>query len=88
MPKLYNYRTDKDIPESAIRIDRTSPYGNPFHMFGDSQRDLVCDKFEATVEADPVRKAVIIKALRGKDLVCWCAPKRCHGDYLLRISNQ
>jgi hypothetical protein len=23
-------------------------------------------------------------ALRGKDLVCFCAPKRCHGDSILR----
>jgi hypothetical protein len=25
--------------------------------------------------------------LRGKDLVCWCAPKPCHGDVLLRLAN-
>jgi hypothetical protein len=25
--------------------------------------------------------------LRGKDLVCWCAPKLCHADVLLEIAN-
>jgi hypothetical protein len=25
--------------------------------------------------------------LRGKDLVCWCAPKPCHGVVLLRLAN-
>jgi hypothetical protein len=24
--------------------------------------------------------------LRGKDLVCWCAPERCHGDILINPS--
>jgi hypothetical protein len=25
--------------------------------------------------------------LRGCDLVCWCAPRPCHGDLLLRLAN-
>ena len=25
--------------------------------------------------------------LKGKDLVCFCAPKLCHGEVLLRIAN-
>ena len=25
--------------------------------------------------------------LRGKDLVCWCAPEACHGDVLLELAN-
>ena len=29
-----------------------------------------------------------IKALRGKDLVCWCAPQRCHADVLLKYANE
>jgi hypothetical protein len=28
-----------------------------------------------------------IHELRGKDLVCWCAPEACHGDVLLRLAN-
>jgi hypothetical protein len=26
--------------------------------------------------------------LRGKVLGCWCAPKACHGDVLLRLANE
>ena len=26
--------------------------------------------------------------LRGKDLVCWCAPQRCHADVLMKYANQ
>jgi len=25
--------------------------------------------------------------LRGKDLVCWCAPEPCHADVLLELAN-
>jgi Domain of unknown function (DUF4326) len=25
--------------------------------------------------------------LRGRDLVCFCAPRACHGDLLLRLAN-
>ena len=28
-----------------------------------------------------------LRELRGKDLVCWCAPLPCHGDILLEIAN-
>lgn len=28
-----------------------------------------------------------VSALRGKDLVCFCAPARRHGDALLRKAN-
>ena len=26
--------------------------------------------------------------LRGKDLLCWCAPEAYHGDLLLRLANE
>ena len=28
-----------------------------------------------------------IDELRGKDLVCWCKPQRCHADILLELAN-
>lgn len=28
-----------------------------------------------------------ILELKGKDLVCWCAPKPCHADVLLELAN-
>jgi hypothetical protein len=24
--------------------------------------------------------------LKGKDLICWCAPERCHADVLLELA--
>ena len=85
--KVYNKRK-KNIPSDAVYIGRGSPYGNPFIIGRDGNRDEVCDKYEKYIEANPDLKAKFISELRGKDLVCWCAPKRCHGDYLLKISNK
>ena len=36
--------------------------------------------------APPTKRA--IQALRGKDLICWCAPLACHADVLLEVANQ
>ncbi len=62
--------------------------GNPFAIGRDGSRDEVCDKFEQMVEQNPDLKAKLIEYCRGHDLLCFCKPRRCHGDYLLRISNQ
>lgn len=36
-----------------------------------------------------LKRKVIRKALKGKNLACWCKPGwPCHGDVLLRIANE
>jgi hypothetical protein len=35
----------------------------------------------------PTKLAELPK-LRGKDLLCWCAPEPCHGDVLIELANQ
>jgi len=30
---------------------------------------------------------VLVRQLRGRDLVCWCAPERCHADLYLKLGN-
>lgn len=64
-----------------IRIDRQSPFGNPYELPGDGDRDAVCDSFEIYF----ARKYSLHKqlsTLRGKVLGCWCYPERCHGEHL------
>ena len=86
MPKVWNKR-QKNVPKDAVYIGRGSPFGNPFRMNNESERDSVCDKYEDCLMANPELLSRVENELRGKDLVCWCAPKRCHGDLLLRIAN-
>lgn len=87
MPKVYNHY-HHDAPKEAVYIGRKSPYGNPFMIQIHGDRNKVCDMYEVIVEAVPAWKDKIKKELKGKDLLCFCKPKRCHGDYLLRIANE
>lgn len=86
MPRVYNKFKENPPPEARY-IGRGSIAGNPFLIGVDGTRDQVCNKFEVMVEAHPKLKARLVEYCRGHDLVCFCKPKRCHGDYLLRISN-
>lgn len=85
MPVVLNKR--RAVPTSAVYVGRPSKFGNPFFMANESKRDEVCDKFEAWILSKPELIAACKHELRGKDLVCWCAPLRCHADTLLNIAN-
>lgn len=85
MCKVYNkYST---VPARSVYIGRGSAFGNPFVIGRDGDRDAVCDKYKEMVASNAVLRARIKSELRGKDLVCFCAPKRCHGDLLLELAN-
>jgi hypothetical protein len=75
--KVYN-KHHGDAPADAVYIGRGSPYGNPFILGKDGDRDTVCDLFE-----QHVLPFLDLSPLIGKDLVCFCKPKRCHGDSIL-----
>lgn len=86
-PRILNLRAG--LPLGAIRVDRKGPWGNPFVMRHEALRDIVCDAFEAWA-MHPDQAAYRERArleLAGKDLACWCAPKRCHAETLRRIAN-
>lgn len=92
MPKVWNKR-DPNIPKDAVYIGRPSKWGNPFVIGLDGTREEVVEKYEkwlwdeAILDYGVYGSTVIVTELRGKDLVCWCAPKACHGDVLLEIAN-
>jgi len=72
----------------AMRIDRGTKFGNPFILDKDGDRDFVCDAFE---ESYLPKKAFIkqdASKLRGKVLICHCYPERCHGEALVRLSQE
>lgn len=86
MPVLYNRKTDI-YPEDAVYIGRPSKWGNPFKARSQNDRDDVIDKYEEMLRSSPDLVFDIMNELKGKDLVCHCAPKRCHGDIILAIAN-
>lgn len=74
-------------------IMRGTPLGNPFVMKDRSQaeRDRVCDRYREWLEErsghdGPVRRELqrLLEVARRQpvELVCCCAPKRCHGDVI------
>ena len=77
------------IPQGAVYIGRGSKWGNPFVIGKDGTRDEVCEK-HAEYLRNQVRSGEISKEelaeLHGKDLVCFCAPARCHGDILVKAA--
>lgn len=78
------------VPPDAVYVGRPTKFGNPFYLHCESQRDEVCDKYEHWI-AEPEQaqlRARIKSELKNKNLVCWCAPARCHADTLLRIASE
>jgi len=74
-------------PPDAVRVDRGTPWGNPSVLRREGERDAACDACERYAVDRLAREPGWLAPLRGKDVVCWCAPKRCHADTLLRLAN-
>ena len=85
VPRVLNKKTDR-IPADACYCGRPSPLGNPFVTGRDGTRDEVCDRFEDWLPTQPTLIAML-PGVAGRDLVCWCAPLRCHCDTILRLAN-
>ena len=87
------------IPKGAVYIGRPSKWGNPFEIGKDGDRDLVVEKFEkwlttgesfGNINALEEKRQSILRSLNelsNKDLVCFCAPKKCHGDVLIKMCD-
>lgn len=70
-----------------VYVGRPGKWGNPFILGKDGTREEVLIKYEAwLVQQTDLLKD--LKELRGKVLGCWCSPKSCHGDILLRMANK
>jgi hypothetical protein len=70
-----------------VYVGRPSKWGNPFVIGRDGSRDEVIAKYRAWIVQQPALLAALHE-LRGKNLVCWCAPERCHADVLLELANR
>lgn len=74
-------------------------FGNPFVIERDGDRKEVVFKFKIWLETGDTfdcldatserRKWILdhVKELKGKVLGCWCFPKSCHGDVLIKLAN-
>jgi hypothetical protein len=73
----------------GVYIGRPTKWGNPFTICPGRTREQAVAEYRSWI-MDPLREQLRADArreLRGKVLVCWCAPRPCHGDVLLEIAN-
>ncbi|MDW9481835.1 DUF4326 domain-containing protein [Sinorhizobium meliloti] len=73
------------VPEGAVYIGRGSRWGNPFRIGPDGTRDDVIAKYVEWYKTSGLDAH--LGEIRGRNIVCWCAPQRCHGNFLLARAN-
>lgn len=85
MPVVLNKKTMRPGQKGQY-CGRGSKWGNRNRMRTEADRDAVCDQHEIDLFHDHGLLRALDE-LRGEDLICFCAPKRCHCDLLLRLAN-
>jgi hypothetical protein len=91
MPSVYNCRkgATPEPPAGAVYVGRPTMWGNPFSIGEDGTRQEVVAKYRDWL-LNGAGQTIAHRArreLRGKDLVCWCAPKPCHAYVLLEVAS-
>jgi hypothetical protein len=84
------------IPANAVYIGRyhsrfgSSRWGNPVKLAKnatEAERGDVVSAFRRWI-CDQPKLMAALPQLRGRDLVCWCAPLPCHGNVLMELANR
>ena len=84
---LHARQVGKHASATRVYIGRPSKWGNPFVIGRDGSRAEVVAKYRAWIVTQPALMNAL-EELRGRDLVCWCAPLACHGDVLIDLANR
>lgn len=79
---------DLQSEPNKIYIGRGTHWANPFIMRTEQDRDRVCFAFREYAKWRLTFQPDWLYRLQGKDLVCHCAPKRCHGDELVKLVKE
>ena len=90
MSRIVNLKHEPGaVADGAVRIDRRTPWGNPFVIGQDGDRGQVIARYRADLWRR-IRTGEIdleaLAALHGRDLACHCAPASCHGEVLQRAA--
>ena len=90
---LHARRVGRRPAPHPVNVGRPTKWGNPFVIGrkpaprrpGDARR--VVARYRAWIAPQPALLAALDE-LRGKHLVCWCAPERCHAEVLLDLAKR
>jgi hypothetical protein len=77
----------KQVAADRVYVGRPSKWGNTFVIGRDGTREEVIAKYSDWILRQPALMAARHE-LRGKNLVCWCAPQRCHAEVLIELANR
>ncbi len=81
---LLNRRRDR-IPAGAVYVGRPSRWGNPYPLRREHERLGVAERYRdhlvRRLRAGTTTRRELA-GLHGETLVCWCAPRPCHGHLL------
>lgn len=76
--------------KADVYIGRPGPFGNPYVIGPDGDRDEVIRLFKIyfydRLKMDPAWKAKV-DALEGQIIGCFCKPQACHGDIIAEYLN-
>lgn len=94
MTKVVNIK-DKPTPHYDVYIGRAnkwfgleaSKWANPYVLKKEEARGSTLERYEAYVRSRPDLMAALPE-LEGKVLGCYCKPKPCHGDILIKLLNE
>ena len=75
------------VEPNQVYVGRPTKWGNPFVIGRDGDRHEVLEKYQNHLASKP-GLFMSLEELRGKDLICWCAPEPCHADILLVLANE
>ena len=86
---ILNKRSLDVNPVGSVYVGRPSEWGNHFVIGKDGNRDEVIDKFKkwAWHPEQFEWRCRVRSELKGKNLICWCAPYACHASVLVDIAN-
>jgi hypothetical protein len=87
--QVLNRHNLQSWPKGAVYIGRGTALGNPYSIPEHGDRDAVCDQYEAWLDfkisqGDPVVITALLGLNADSNLVCSCAPARCHGSGIVK----
>jgi len=79
--RVVNRRKEKE----THYIGRGSVFGNPYRIGKDGTRKDVIRKYEDWIKTQPKILKAIYNLPPDAILGCFCVPKACHGDVIIKI---
>lgn len=81
-----------EIPSVSVYIGRGSPLGNPIKITDQVPREQAIKEYEPwlvkkLLERDDKVEEAFRKLKSSSKLVCFCKPKACHGDVIVKYWN-